>query len=303
MKRMLVAAMVAGLCLLGAGSAWAVFPGQNGLIAYTDFNGSIHTVLPSGGGDRTIVAPRGFDAAWSPTGERFAFVVPDDSYSLFDIYTMRADGSDERRLTFDSGDGDPTGGNTGGASHPSYSPGGGRIVFGVGGRSLVSQTVTMRTDGSHRRVIARHLGGAQWSPGGEIAFLRSAIEGQQRATIRAMRPDGTHRHRLVSLGLNGGWGPVYSPDGSEFLFVRVRPDGKLHTLLADADGSNVREPPCQALRWMSNPETYSPDGRSVLVSNVNPDGSTVSLVRVSLRSCTGQTVVQSGGDADWQALP
>jgi Tol biopolymer transport system component len=302
MRRTLVAVTVVGLWLSGAGPAWAVFPGQNGLIAYTDFDGSLHTVLPSGLGDR-MIEPRAFDAAWSPTGRRIAFVKPtDESYLFSDIYTMRADGSDVRRLTFDSGAADPTGGDSGGAFHPTYSPGGGRIVFGVGGTRRLSQIATMRTDGSHRRVIAQgdylSVTTAQWSPDREIAFTRRPIEGQLRPTIRVMRPDGTHRHRLVSLGVNGGWGPIYSPDGSEFLFARARRDNRYHTLLGDADGSNVREPPCEALRGMSFPHTYSPNGRSVLVSNSE------GLVRVSLRSCTGQSVLQSdGGGADWQALP
>jgi Tol biopolymer transport system component len=276
-----------------APSAFAVFPGENGLIAYSTHSGSpgsspeIHTVLPSGHGDRLL--GQGLGPQWSPNGRRIAFIIGQGLAT--NIATMRADGSDVRQLTFDSAN-----------STESYSPGGGRLVFLHG-----SSAVVMRNDGSQRHPIAKDLGDVTWSPSGEIAY-RAGDHGQ---VLGAMRPDGTDKHRLVTLGDDGGFGPIYSPDGSKFMFGRYWNDGTQELRLADADGSNVRRVRCQnALLSPSTtpfgrghiPLTYSPDGRWALV--VASGASSENLRRVSLGSCTGETVV-GGLDSispDWQPV-
>jgi Tol biopolymer transport system component len=263
----------------------ATFPGDNGRIAYTDDDGSIHTVLPSGHGDQTI-QPDGFQVAWSPSGKRIAFV----GGSGPDLYTARADGSSLRRLTFD-----------GDNFNPSYSPGGGRIVF-----NAEAGITTIRGDGSDRRLIldSSKGGNATWSPGGEIAYLKGG-------GIWTMRPNGTHRNLLIG----NASGPIYSPDGGEFLFSRPSKDddAMVRHLLANADGSNVRKPPCKSLERASTnpagglfPTAYSPDGGWLLVASPNMfPQTTANLVRLSLGSCTGTRVVGrvAWAGADWQPLP
>ena len=178
LRRVLIPAVVAGLALVGATPAWAVFPGQNGRIVYPDRDFNIHTILPSGHGD-SAVGPQASELASSPNGRRIAFVGAGG-----DIYTIRADGSDVRRLTSD-------GGNSG----PSYSPHGGRIVFTRNGTIMV-----MRSDGSKQQAIGRGRA-VTWSPNGEIIYFKA---GDPRPSLRAMRPDGAHKHQLVMLGGNGG---------------------------------------------------------------------------------------------------
>ena len=285
MRRGLVAAIVTGLCLVGAGPAWAVFPGENGRIAFGDREGGIHTILPSGHGDR-VISSMGFAASWSPTGRRIVFG------DTGNIYTMRADGTDVRQLTFD-----------GQNQSPSYSPSGGRIVF-----QSPAGITTMKADGSNRQVIAPGVCCVRtWAPNGEIAYWKPR-GGSRPHTLLAMRPDGTHRHLLALLGsAHAGYGPFYSPDGDEFLFVR-RPDQYSHvTRLADADGSNVREPPCQRFFARLTPTTYSPDGRWVLGARqlgdpLSPWG--YALARVNLASCEWKKVVSPAvrPDADWQPI-
>lgn len=296
MRRTLIATVAAGLCLLAAAPARATFPGANGLIAYSADPGSggpdeIHTVLASGHGDR-LLGP-GLGPEWSPSGKRIVFISGEGLDT--NVSTMRADGSDVRQLTTD-----------GSNSSESYSPGGGRIVFLHGGSAVV-----MRADGSDRHTIATGLGSVRtWSPTGEIAYQAGA-KGQN---LGAMRPDGSDRHRLVRLGNDGGIGPIYSPDGSEFLFARYWNDGSQDLRIADADGTNIRRVPCSRalLSPSANPFgrgnvpiTYSPDGRWVLVVAGGYAYNRENLRRVSLATCDGERVL--GGldsiNPAWQPVP
>src|SRR4051794_21969174 len=172
-----------------ASTACAAFPRDNGRIAYSNDPESpgappqIHTVLPSGHDDR-LLGP-GLGPQWSPDGQRIAFISGEGLDT--NVSTMWADGSHVRQVTSD-----------GSNSEAKYSPGGGRVVFLHGGTSAV----VMRADGSHRHTIATGLGSVRaWSPSGEIAYQA----GSRSQILGAMRPDGTHRHRLVSLGDDGGF--------------------------------------------------------------------------------------------------
>ena len=100
------------------------------------------------------------DAAWAPDGPQIAFVnwlrLSDGSYAdQRDIYVIRADGSDLRRV----GRGD----------RPAWSPDGNRIAFADGER----QIVTVDPDGARREVVSRNGRLPAWSPDGpRLAFLR-----------------------------------------------------------------------------------------------------------------------------------
>src|SRR5205085_9885191 len=67
------------------------------------------TIAPDGGdlrnltpGDQTFYTSD-LDPSWSPDGTRLAFESHRDSNLSTEIYVMNADGSDQRRLTTDSG--------------------------------------------------------------------------------------------------------------------------------------------------------------------------------------------------------
>jgi Tol biopolymer transport system component len=291
MRRGLIAMAVAGLALAGATPSWAVFPGQNGRIMYAAGEGSdyaVHTILPSGHGDQLIGIPQ--PGVWSPNGHRIAFTGAEE-----DIYTTWADGTDLRRLTFN---------NQSLVAH--YAPGGRRIAF-VGPKGIT----TMRNDGSAKRVISDQSGLRTWTPNNQVAFIAGGTD--TRPSLWAMNPNGTNPHRLVLLGVNGGLGPFYSPDGHSFLFVRLGGASNRHVLMADADGSDVREPPCPGFFAQHDPVTYSPDGRWVLAAAPNSGDprniTSYRLIRIRLSTCQGQRVVSPVAPdfppyfPDWQALP
>jgi hypothetical protein len=287
-------------------TAWATFPGANGRISYIS-GYDLHTVLPSGRDDKTIASPA-YDSTWSPNGRWLAFTGFASDATGSDIFAIRAGGSDERRLTY-------YGNNNfgyGWTNTPSYSPVGGRIVFLSTAYHEHTSITTMRNDGSDWQYPLpysdRGAGDPVWSPDGEIAYS----EGGERNSIWAMNPDGSGNHRLVYLGKAGGYGPISSPDGNEFLFLRYRADRSIAVRLANADGGDVRPPPCEpAFTTMLGygtaglfPIAYSPDGRWLLVSRYEGSTRKIDLLRLSLSSCSRKVIVRDvTGAAAWQPLP
>lgn len=99
---------------------------------------SIMTIRPDGTGLSRIGpnVPTSLPA-WSPDGKRVAYIASIDGN--VDIYSMRSDGTDVRRLTTDPAR----------DSEPSWSPDGSHIVFSTL-RDIASHVYTMRADGTEQ---------------------------------------------------------------------------------------------------------------------------------------------------------
>jgi TolB protein len=222
-------------------------------------------------------------SAWGGTvrggGERLAFLRGTITTSpCGTIYTMNADGSEQRRF---AGVRQPV-------CFPSWSADGKKIAFTfVTGKSGI---FTADIDGSHlRRVTAgRTDSSPSWSPGGDkLVFVRdfnlytvNADGSRPRALTHitaaqglnvaapAWSPDGTHlafqltggttvlavldlrNGKLISLG-EGGL-PSWSPDGKKIVFA-----GASGLKIASLDGSKPR------LLVMGDGPSWSPDGRKI----------------------------------------
>lgn len=283
MRRIPLAIVIAGICLVAAGPAGATFPGANGRIAYeTAPPGNlyrIHTVLPNGQAD--VALGPGDLPSWSPDGRHITFTRAVNGQA--DIYSMTADGGNVRRLTH----------SVLNEGRPSYSPNGNRIVF-TRIRNAGSWVMTMRSDGSNQQ---RLVGGgpAVWSPTGRwIAFDRNSDRG-----LWVAHPNGTGKHRILK---RGGYIGGYSPDGRKITFSRC--GDRCRYFVGKSDGSKVRRLPCRSnfFRGVTAP-TYSPDGRRLLGGTAR--SGRVDVVKLPLHSCSPKVVASgvTGTLPDWQPLP
>jgi Tol biopolymer transport system component len=156
------------------------------------------------------------EPAFAPDLTRIAYVsVPPDRPANQEIYVANADGSDARRVTFDSAT----------ASGPVFvRPNGDQIVYqsNKGGRS---QLVIINRDGTGRRQLTQgEVPNTQpdVSPDGrKILFvsLRQPPGGSRNYDVWEMNLDGTGERRLTTSPRSEDT-PRYAPDGRSFYFLR-----------------------------------------------------------------------------------
>jgi TolB protein len=284
-----------GLLLLAPSVAEAAFPGRNGKIAYTAclkvppnavdwyFNCEIFVMNPDGSGKQRLTHNDpgvDYNPAWSADGRKIAF--NSERGNRLQIYSMNADGTDQRPLTNETES--PLG--------PSWSPDGQSIAFtstrhapgtynyeihlmnadGTGVRQLTQVPVAPGED------IARGSSEwPRWSPDGQrIAFMAPSPPNFLGYDIHTIRPDGTGETALIKPGYQSS--PDWSPDGSKFVFYGEDDDfAELRVMSVDGS-SEIR------LDWpggfFQHP-AWSPNQRKIVAdTNVdiyvqNADGSGV----------------------------
>jgi Tol biopolymer transport system component len=219
-------------------------------IAFSDE--SLYTVHPDGTGLRVLAAPRVGIPFWSPDGTRIAFAADYDGAG--NIYVVNADGSGLTRLTDDA---DLAG------DWLSWSPDGTRIVY-VSGRDSgcsyfsCNRLYVMNADGSDKRGLTEPESFfPTWSPdGSRIAY--SAI-GRGTFQIFTVKPDGTDV-RQVTNSAEGNYGPEWSPDSSQLVFMRSTPPLYQDVRVINGDGTGDRfvaiggDPQWQPLPFAKHPK-------------------------------------------------
>src|SRR5215208_3884957 len=132
-------------------SAFATFPGNNGLIAFSK-DGEIFTMNADGSDQHNISNDPGFDYApsWSPDGTKIAFTRGGE------IYVMNADGSDQQRLT----------NNPYLDMYPNWSPDGTKIAFETDRDepNHNREIYVMNADGSDQHNISNNVATADMHP-------------------------------------------------------------------------------------------------------------------------------------------
>jgi Tol biopolymer transport system component len=186
-----------------------------------------------------LTSARGYDAeaSYSPDGQWIVFSSMRDAYnrslsaaeqkqlavdpSFFgEIYLMRADGSEQRRLTSVNGyDGGPF-----------FSPDGKRIVWRrFDEQGLIADIWTMNVDGSDQRQVTRFTS-MSWAPyihpSGQYLMFASNKLGFENFEVFMVDVAGTKEPVRVTYSDGFDGLPVPSPDGTQVAFTSSRGGGR-----------------------------------------------------------------------------
>jgi Tol biopolymer transport system component len=160
----------------------------------------------------SAAGPGATDPAWSPDGERIAFVKYAPASVKSAIYVMNRDGTGLRRLT----------GTRKAVASLTWSPDGGRIAFSDANGAFV-----MKSNGRGVRSIGAangRFGKVDWGPGGrKIAFEVTGPELLDTTRIFVINPDGSDQQVWAdpsdTFEDDAYRSPTWSPDGDRLLFA------------------------------------------------------------------------------------
>ena len=168
------------------------------------------------------------EPAWSPDGTMIVFArdfIPIQGQVDDDLFTMNADGTDQRRLTSSPGVQDEA---------PNWSPDGRRITF-TSDRDGDLEVYTMRPNGSNVRQLTFNDASEfhpDWSPdGGQITFTSDR---NGNFEVYVMDADGTNPTNVTANPDGDDGVSAWSPDGEKIVFTSREFD--IFTM--NADGSN-----------------------------------------------------------------
>jgi TolB protein len=224
----------------------------------------LYTVRTDGTGLR-IVGSTGVDRSYpaiSPDRTRIAFIRtfghlrPNRPPAHVAIYTIRIDGSGERRVTLPKSE-------TAEDVDPQWSPDGRRIVFvrmnGTARPRHGQAIFVVNADGTRLHRVTpwklRAGDGPDWSPDGkEILFRSPETEDFLHCNLFTIHPDGTGLRQVTHLAPRTQlYSASFSPDGRFITFGQTGVDGQADVWTMRTDGSAIT-PLTRSPQWDSAPD-------------------------------------------------
>ena len=189
---------------------------------------------------------------WSPDGTQIVF--SSSQSGNYDIYKMKADGSNWVKLTVNPGD----------DKHPSWSPDGRTIAFESIQGDDDWDVWIMDADGNNLKNITAEEnsndGNPSWSPDGkEIAFSSNR---QGSYDIYVMSADGSGSSKRLTGSETDDFHPDWSPGGELIAYRSTSPiSGKRDIKVVTVDGHSSRN----LFSSQANDDTpaWSPDGQRI----------------------------------------
>lgn len=202
---------------------------------------------------RRLTKERGYDAegSYSPDGQWIAFasnragyteslseeekkIFDKDPSYMMDLYIMRADGSDVRRLTTARGyDGGPF-----------FSPDGRRITFRrFAPNGATAEIYSIGVDGRDEKQLT-NLGVMSWAPyyhpSGDYVVFASSVLGHANFELFVVDSEGLRPPARVTFGDGFDGLATFTPDGRQISWTRRNEKGESQIYLADWDDAQVR---------------------------------------------------------------
>ena len=182
---------------------------------------------------------------WSPDGKLIAFASDRSRVGEPEIWIMRADGANARRLVKT-------------ADHPSWqdlqyspvwSPDGKRLIFSMAASDSNPELYAVGVDGKGLKRLTKTGGGVDvfgddtmpdWAGDGKAVLFVSNRE-QRSSDLWTMNPNGSGQRPLARRPATDDWNPRLSPDGRTIAFTeRVVASGRTSVSVMNRDGTTVR---------------------------------------------------------------
>jgi Tol biopolymer transport system component len=199
------------------------------------------------------------------------------------LYTMRADGTEQTRLIRDPGEN---------AIHPSWSPDGRRLVF-TASRDGQPQLAFINADGTGETPLTHGPGKnytPAWSPDGRWIAFGSTRDSQ--GDIYVMNIDGSGVTRLTTAG-DAAISPAWSPDGRRLTFTANR-NGRTEIYVMNTNGSGQTQLTNGGAR--NYEASWSPDGIHLAFVSERDGRPEVYVMRAD---GTEPTRLTRAGDGSW----
>ncbi|HNF27467.1 MAG TPA: hypothetical protein PKV80_23555, partial [Leptospiraceae bacterium] len=124
--------------------------------------------------------------------------------------------------------------------------------------------------------------------GSKPAIVFSATDGVGKSGIYTMGSDGSSLKRITNSTYGDSF-PVWSPDGSKIVFVRLSSDSTSNIYLMNADGSGVVQV-TKGTGYDSSP-VWSPDGTKIAFQRKTSSSSSGSVIYTILTDGTSETSI------------